>query len=81
MRARTDTPACQARLLHHVVKEFFTEMEREAYPNETSYAVLLSVVMRLAYEQHGDAGIDEVLDIVMKLADRLEHPPLQAVSG
>jgi hypothetical protein len=81
MRAQVDTPACQARLLHHLVKEFFAEMDREAYPHETSYSVLLNVVMRLAYEQHGEAGIDEVLQLVCKLAEGLERPHLRAVSG
>ncbi len=56
-------------------------MEKEVYPHETSYSVLLNVVMRLAYEQHGEAGIDEVLELVCKLAEGLERPHLRAVSG
>lgn len=61
-------------MLHHVVKGFFAQMEREVYPQEASYSVLLNVVMRLAYEQHGEAGVDEVLDIAHRLAEGLEGP-------
>jgi len=81
MRARVDTPAFQARLLHHMVKTFLAEMELEGYTKEASYAVLLNAVMRLAFEQNGEAGVAEVLALMDKLADGLERPRLQAIRG
>ncbi len=81
MRARNDTPAFQARLLHHTVKTFVAEMEKEGYSQEASYMVLLNVVMRLAFEQNGDAGVAEVMAIMDKMADGLERPQLRAISG
>lgn len=79
MRANHDTPAFQARLLHHVVKAFFAEMEHEGFNEEAGYMVLLNVVMRMAYEKHGDAGIDEILGLMDKLAEGRETPHLRVV--
>ena len=45
MRARADTPACQARLLHHTVKTFVAEMNKEGYSQEASYMVLAKAEM------------------------------------
>lgn len=79
MRARADTPAFQARLLHHTVKTFVAEMNREGYSQEASYMVLLNVVLRLAFEQRGDAGVAEVMSIMERMADGLEHSRLHVV--
>lgn len=79
MRARADTPACQARLLHHTVKTFAAEMKKEGYPQEASYMVLLNVVLRLAFEQRGDAGVAEVMSIMERMADGLERSRLHVV--
>lgn len=57
MHRTRETPAGQARLLHQMVKAFRAEMEKQGFPPEAAYMIMLNVVMRLAFEEDGEAGI------------------------
>ena len=81
MREHVDTPAFRARILHQMVKTFVAEMEKEGFSQDDSYMVLVNVVMRLAFEHNGDAGVQHVLLMMDKLAEGMERPRLRLASG
>lgn len=64
MATTNGTAAGHARLLHQRVKVFRMEMETAGVKSEAAYMVLLNVVMRLAYEEHGEAGIANLLAVL-----------------
>jgi len=79
MKPRNDTPACQARLFHQLVKTFRAEMKQEGFDDQTAYVVLMDAVLRLAFEEDGEAGVEKVLKLARQLSDGYDTPPLRVI--
>lgn len=64
MSPMRETQAGHARLLHQQVKAAWAELQAQGYPIEANYMVLMSVVMRLAYETDGENGIAILMTVL-----------------
>lgn len=56
-----ETPAGYSRSLHRQVKALHGELKAMGYPSETIYALLMDVMLRLAFEEKGQDGVAKVL--------------------
>ena len=53
-----ETSAGLSRLLHRQVKVLLEQLEEVGLGREFSYAILLNVILRLAYEDGGEGAVD-----------------------
>lgn len=79
MKPRSDTPACQARLFHQLVKTFRAEMKLDGFDDQTAYVVLMDAVLRLAFEENGEAGVEKVMKLAAQLSEGYDEPALRVI--